>query len=320
MAYDSDLNVNLVRESLRLMLGEEMPAIMAKEYITLAMLTPKVSYQTQIKDNVLLGGSNAQVRAVTADRSQEGTTETQAPFTLPIGDYAITGTIQVLKTLAVQAANTAPGELADLFRYQVQGKLREIMRTLNQLVFTGTGNAASAGIIGLVPLVESVAYAGITNARWSCIDEELALTSENLLRMERLIREGENSYDTIITTPAIVETYKGLFDEKRSFQVTNGTNPADLGVSTVSYNGRPIIDDTMCPAGHIYFVNRRGLELYTYVTGTSEDVMGLQMDVEPVPTFNQYLLEFEAAVIPQFVVKNRRNVARMVLPTPPVTP
>lgn len=318
MAYDADLNVNLVRESLRLMIADELPAIMAKEYITLMMLVKKLSYQTQIKDNVLLGGSNAQIRAVTADRSQEGNTETQAPFTLPIGDYAITGVIQVLKTLAVQAANTAPGELADLFRYQVQGKLREIMRTINQLIFTGTGNAASAGIIGLVPIVESVAYAGITNARWSCIDEELPMGSDSLLRMERLIREGENNYDTIITTPAVVESYKSLFDEKRSFQVTNGTNPADLGVSVVSYNGRPIIDDVMCPANHIYFVNRRGLELYTYVTGTSEDVQGLQVDVEPVPTFNQYLLEFEAGVIPQFVVKNRRNVARMVVtePTP----
>lgn len=314
MDYLPELNTQLVRESLMLMLGDALPKIMQREYITLSVLQKRTAYQTQIKDNVNVGGSTAQTRAVTADRIRAGNSETIVPFTLPIGDFAITSVLQVLKTQAVQAANTAPAAIADLFRLQLDGRLREIMRRLNQLVFTGTGSAADAGVIGLKQIVEAVSYAGITNARWASVDEELALTSANLTRMERLIREAETNYDLIICHPQTVEIYKNEFDERRSFQVTNGSNAVDLGLSTVSYNGRPIIDDVMCPVNDIYFVNRNELELYTYATGTSESIEGLQMDISPVPVFNQYLLEFEAGVIPQLCVKNRRAVSRMQLP------
>lgn len=315
--FTSALNLNLVRESLMLMVEDELPVIALQEYSTLSALNKKTAYQMQVKDNVNVGGRNAQRRAVTADRLRTGNSDVIAPFTLPIGDHAVTSTIQVLLTQAQQAANTAPEQLADLFRTQLQGSLREIMRDLNALVFNGDGTAASAGVQGLGVVVDGVGYAGITNALWAAQDVEAVVDSDAFLNMEQLIAEKESKYNLIVTSPAQITAYKKLFDEKRSFQVTNGTNPADLGISTVSYNGRPIISDNQCPAGMFYFLDTAYVDFYTFDTGNTQLIEGLNISIAPVPTLNQYLMEFEVGVIPQLVVKNRKAVNRLVEDTTP---
>lgn len=314
-------------DALTLLIEEEIANVNFRPFVMLSRILKRDAYQTQVKWDVNVGGAQVQGRATTADATV-GNTDAVRGASLAIGDRVLGHAFSVRRNDITQARRTAPGALRELFAAHILTAFDVIMPALNQVLYTGTGNAASHGVFGLdYVLTNANTYAGLdpaTYTDWTCVNLANAGTGRNLTKSlisstdVALQRKGV-AWDAIVTTPEMVEVYGSLFSSDRSLTTVQVNGQADIGFSGYSYKGKPIISDPHCPNGKLYFVDSSMLQLYTYALTDSVDAeqskmadtqktSGLNFLVAQLPSNNPHAIRYEISVQPQLKAHNRKCV------------
>lgn len=317
-------------EALTLVFEDELAELPFRPYTMLSMSRKRLATQTQIKWQANVGGGVANGRATTADAGSADNTDIVKPAELPIGGRVINHVFNLPLTEIVQARGTAIPVLRDLFASHMQTAMDVILPQLNLNLFTGTGanDATHNGVVGLSSVINNSATYGTINPSVDTLWQAnvmgnggtARLLTPDLLRMVQIeiARKGA-PYDVILTTPEIVEVYGKLFAQDRGLTVTQVNGTADLGFSGYNWKGRPILVDTQCPNGHMYFLNSRDVQVYTYdfsganneiaVTKRLQNTNGLQFMIAQLNNRNPHNIEFEISVCPQLKVHNRKSVS-----------
>lgn len=320
-------------EALTLLIEEEIEKVEFRPYVLLSNLQKEDEFQSQLQWDVTVGGGTAAGRATTADASLQATDETKQAV-LAIGDRVLGHGFSVLRTKIVEAKRTAPRALRNLFSTHIERAFEIILPALNQVLYTGTGNAASHGVYGLENVVANTAYAGIPTAtygEWSSTvhangGTNRALSKVLLDNLDTAIKRRGGTYTHIYTTPEIVKKYEDLFNSERSLTVNQVNGIADIGFSGHAYRRTPIIEDTACPNNTIYFLDLSKLKVKTYSLGDArtmtnqegrvigamanpEKTMGLNFLVAELPSNNPHALKMEISLQPQLQVRQPKCVA-----------
>ena len=303
--------------------------IIAKDFAIVKDVTyPTLSYmvalgrtrdasQTTINWNADVGGEGTNFRDIVSDAgsNSQGNTE---PASLSIGQSAITHVFDLSKVEVEMAANVGVEAIKDLFKSHLDRGRTKILRDLNKAILDGDGTLSnSCRVIGFDKIVDpTYNYAGInrtTYTRWRSPQLINGGTPRNLtvslmLSMETELITRERTYNAIVTTPLLAQKYKELFNASRSFQVNNGANAADLGISDISYNGRPILVDPQCPTGKMFFLDTNDLYVHSFVTKDDVVIDGLRFMFSELPVSNGYQMKYEMGIIPQFQAFNSQAV------------
>lgn len=320
-------------EALSLLIEEEIEKVEFRPYVLLSNLQKDDEYQSQIQWDVTLGGGTATGRATTADASTSNTDETKQAI-LAIGDRVLGHAFSVQRNKIVEAKRTAPRALRNLFATHIERAFEIILPTLNQVLYTGTGNSGSHGVYGLSSVVANSAYAGIptsTYAEWSSTVQDnsgtnRALTKQLMDGLDTAIKRRGGTYTHIYTTPEIVKKYEDLFNAERSLTVQQINGIADIGFSGQAYRRIPIIEDTACPNNTMYFLDLSKMKVKTYSLGdvatmtnndgrvigamaNPEKTMGLNFLVAELPSNNPHALKMEISLQPQLQVRQPKCVA-----------
>lgn len=292
--------------------------------------------QTQLKWDVDLAGGGAAIEAVTANGAATPT-DVVKNAVLPIANYRIKHQFTISKIEMRQAAAIAPSELKNLFGNHVTRGITHILRSMNSLIYTGTGNAASAEVVGLEQVIDNaVSYAGISPVTYPLWQAYVnanaaprALTRNLLYDIDEATVNNETMYDFIVCTPRIGTRYKSAFDTSRPLEyLYNGEDElpnADLGLAGLSYNGKAIIQDPQCTAGSMYFLDATEIDIASFRVDNGPDptmgldetpievastkLLGLNINVAELPSLNSAVRVFELYLLPQFRVRNRKAVS-----------
>ncbi len=273
--------------------------------------------------DVELGASDTGVGLVTDDTTDSNGTSAEA-LQLRIGQYRIFHRIKVSRVQIQEAAAVAPADLSNLLGTRIDRAINAIARRTNQLIHTGAGTAADAGVVGLTAALDDTAgYAGLTNAAWRPIVNKNAtarpFTRQLMLAFDTQVELEEYGYDTIVMNPNTIQKYRELFDSIAGgasvpdVEEAQGLKRADLGHGGVAYNGFPVISDPACPTGAIRLLNLSDISLYAYVfTNTNGRIAvnrsyGLPIHIAELPSSNSAVMLFELYAMPQLQVFNRKG-------------
>jgi hypothetical protein len=300
--------------------------------------------ETKIDWDLNIGGAGSVGEAVTASVTSFSD-DTVDRLSLPIASFRLRSSFQVSE-VAFTAAQTAaqngsPDELANLMTLSSAGAQREILRAIGSKIFTGVGNAADGGLIGLQAqtVAEAVgsgtnpkkttsttSYGGIapTTAgyeKWTNLiySNFTTLTRAKLRAFESDLLQGATTgvpgtYTHIFMSPTTAGLWLTAFDGAAT-QFVNVRQDADLGTGNLMYNGYPVIQDPNVPVGEIYFVDMSLVRLYSFnqsmAPGFSEGrpAEGLNMYVKSLPSDNPQMLKFAQFCMVQLQVKERRGLS-----------
>lgn len=322
-----------ILEALRLIFEEELAQVPYRPYTLLSILTKRNAFQRSIKWNVNVGGADVTGRAITADASTSANDgDVVKPASLAIGGYVTNHIFHVLKTELKELGTDAVAipALRNLFQSELRTAVDVILPAINKVLYTGDGSldVTNKGVFGLTAVTDNAsAYAGIDPAvdtGWvsTVLDNggtPRVLTRDLMSQIEIAVARSGAPYDTIITTPELVQVYGKLFSLDRNLTVSQVNGVADLNFSGYNWGGRPILTDNDCPEGEMYFLNSSQCQFYSYdlsgtdseiaVTKNLENTMGIQYMIAQLPSQNPHAEKFEVSVIPQMKVHNRKFVA-----------
>jgi hypothetical protein len=287
-----------------------------------------------LKWDINVGGAAVVGEAVTVDVT-DFSGDNIVGAALPIGAFRLRSSFYVDATKYAAARfaadNGSPDELHDLFAYSSKGAQREILRTLGQKIFSGTGIAADGGIVGLESTVatsasnkSTVTYAGLapgTYGRWTSLVATSfgALTRAGLRGFESDLREGEtlgipSQYTHVIMSPTTATLWLAAWDETAITQVDQ-RGIADLGYGTPAFNGRPVVQDPNVADGTIHFVDLSQVRLYTFAQGRPDEfgegvpVDGLNLYMKELPSSNPERAKIAVYMKAQLQLRDRTGLA-----------
>lgn len=307
--------------------------LLTARLLTALSVNAKTTGVTNIDWVVDKGGAEASVEAITSNGQNTATGQTM-PASLPIAAYRIKHQFTLSKVQVVQAMNSAPTALTDLFGSHVKRGVTQILRKTNQLFYSGTGTPTDAQIFGLDYVADNTkTYAGIdpvVEPAWTAIKNtnatQRALTKNLLLNIDRVVNEQESFYDCIIVNPAVGVKYNEVFDLYTAGGVLTlpddskgGLTKVDLGYSSRTYQGVPIVEDPMCPSNKMYFINKLDINPYSFNLDTDKSLagaegeaplslFGLNIYMGELPSMNTAARTFEVFTLPQLRVFNRKSI------------
>lgn len=138
-----------------------------------------------------------------------------------------------------------------------------------QLFSDGTGNGGK-DLTGLAAAVsDSGTYGGISRSEYawwkSRVDANAGtpreLTLDLMLKMFINISEGEDQPNLIICDPKVWAVYHNLVQGKITMNTDEVQRMASWGFNTLEFRGKPVVEDPYCPAGTMFFLNLRYLQL-----------------------------------------------------------
>lgn len=153
----------------------------------------------------------------------------------------------------------------------VKGKMKNAEKTLRRRLGSTTGiysdGGTSSEIVGLQAWVnadETVGGISQANNSWWQAKEDTSTTTLTLSAMQtryNAASEGDEKPSVITTTKSIYNTYWGLLQPQQRFQ---DEETAKAGFTSLMFNGAPVISDTNCPSGDMYFLNENHLHLIVH--------------------------------------------------------
>jgi hypothetical protein len=298
----------------------------------------RLANQSQVRKAVNVGGATATGEASTADVTTEAkdtvvsatydlaTNRLRSSFFVPAAQYA---------TARNAAAMGQDSDLYDLIGYYSKGAIREIMNAVGANIFTGTGNAASGGIVGFDAQVataasgkSTVTYAGLnpaTYALWtSLVGTGAAMTRDLIRDFIRDMESGEtvgtpSGFNVAVAHPDVIGWMENVFDQQ--FTINAGYRDSkDIGYTSMTLNGNPVISDPNATDDSLYLLDVSGVEVAFLDVETPENLYGAEralgdhgipVYVQQLATTNPELVRFAAYTKAQLVVADRTKVAIM---------
>jgi hypothetical protein len=144
----------------------------------------------------------------------------------------------------------------------VKSKMKNSEKTLRRRLGSSTGlysdGSVATELVGLVAHVDTDQTIGgisqSTNSWWQA-QEDASTTSLTLPAMQTRYNaccEDEEKPTVITTTKSIYNTFWGLLTPQQRF---TSDGEAKAGFQSLMFNGIPVIADTNCPSGDMYFLN-----------------------------------------------------------------
>lgn len=166
-----------------------------------------------------------------------------------------------------EAKNNGQEELIDLVEAKVQQTEESIAESMNTMFFAdGTGNG-SKDWNGLVTLVDATSTIGginsTTDAFWQAYVESSSavLTLGQMVTAYNTTSRGADAPDAIFTTQTLFEKYESLLQPQLRFQ---DPKVADGGFQNLLFKTAPIMFDTACSSGVMYFLNSKYVKLVVH--------------------------------------------------------
>jgi len=158
--------------------------------------------------------------------------------------------------------NSGASQVIDFVKSKVQAAEKTIKDNMGTALFNA-GTDAKA-IVGLRSIVNTGrTYGGINSSTYSWWDAQVdsSTTTLSLTKMQALYGDCtiDNDKPTVaITTQDIYDDYYGQLQPQQRFQ---DDSTAKGGFMNLMFNGIPIIVDSHCPSGDLYFLNENYLSL-----------------------------------------------------------
>lgn len=293
--------------------------------------------KTNMDWDVVFDGTGTKVVGINDENTSTDGEDNTVPANLRIGNYRISHKFRVTRTEIQEASEIAPEDLKGLFDDKIQSGLNQMVRKLNEYIWTGDGTAATAGMIGLNKVLDGTYnYAGVNSATypaWTAPKLTNAtprdLTRALLLKFDTMTYEEEVYYNYLTCKANMYEKYINVFDSimgasavANNTQSPNGVKTVELGHGDAYYNGQPLVREKYAPDGSMIFMDIDGIQLVTFDDFTkpgmasaddlnrvvSSKVGGMNVNMFMHKSNIPNILQFEMYIIPQLKVKNRRVV------------
>jgi len=295
----------------------------------LSLLQKQNSFQDNINWQVDVS-TNAAAGITGVAPAPAASSDTVVAATLPIGTARFARTIRLTYNDVAQAAAIGTEPLTELFSSHVDAAIQSIMLSISQNLFTGTGNTASGGIVGLATAaLGSGAYAGLNPATagqeaWVSAQQTATIASIDAapVNLEVLFRNLKNgiaqvngTFDAIVCNPNFLARYEAAYTANPKETVLTGQAAllAGLGYNVYQYAGRPLIGDASCASNVAYAFDIATSVLYTRATTETQLMNGMNFVVGQIASDSAVAMVFEVAVFPQVAFKNRLNLGRILL-------
>lgn len=321
-------------------IDESVPDLRLKNAVLLDYLNSKGRVQsapaTKLEWNAIVNGSTA-ARGSMSTAGTDQNTGDAVTASLVIGTDKVYHQFTETRVKLVEAKRQGVGALKDLLSQNIYGGVQAIRREVNELLWTGTGNAASAGVVGLAPVLnDTAAYAGIdpaTYPNWAPVVLKAGaprpLTKNLLYDFTNTIEKKETYHDVLMCHSDLGQTYTGLFDGIAGINSVRNVDSGkkDVGVGSRYYNDVPIITDPQAPLGQMVGLRDTDLTLFSldladatdptasqygfnpnFTSIASADVGGLRVNVAMLPSANPANVIVQMFVCLQLRVFNRKGV------------
>jgi len=210
----------------------------------------------------LIYGTNSTVGSYTGTdtislTAQSGITAAEYDWKQYAASIAITG--------IEEAQNNGEQEIINLLEAKIMQAEESIREGMNTMFFgDGTGNS-SKNWNGLANIVDNTGSVGgidatSTNTWWRSYKETTAtaLTVAQMLTAYNTTSVGNDHPDVILTTQTLFEKYETLLQPQLRY---TDTKTADQGFQNLLFKAAPVMYDTGCTAGVMYFLNSKYLTL-----------------------------------------------------------
>jgi hypothetical protein len=232
--------------------------------------------------------------------------------------------------------NKTEMERADLMERQIASDAVDLADTIgNQFYQDGSGNGGK-DILGLAGIVDDgttlATIGGQARATYPALNATVTATGGTLTLAQMYTAwdaasEGNQEPDFILTTKSIRSLYNQLLDPKQRYDLVGelkGKDAMFAGVKQLMFRSAPVIGDSKCPSGLMYFLNSDSFEfryLDKYEGATAAKFSLEELDGEPsgkeatslgfhwtgwTQSTNQEVLVGRAVHAGNFVVKNPR--------------
>lgn len=153
----------------------------------------------------------------------------------------------------------------------VKSKMKAAEKTLKRKIGSTTGlysdGSVSTEIVGLQAHIATDQTIGgisqVTNSWWQA-QADASTTTLTLSAMQTRYNaccEDDEEPTVITTTKSIFNSFWGLLQPQQRF---TSSDKADAGFANLLFNGVPVISDTNCPTGDMYFLNEDYLHLIVH--------------------------------------------------------
>jgi hypothetical protein len=169
-----------------------------------------------------------------------------------------------------EAQNRGEAEIIDLLEGKIMQTEESLAEKMDVMFFAdGTGNS-SKDWLGLAHFVSTGPTSGTVGGinRATAGNEfwrNYANTTSEALTLTRMttafntVSKGSDQPDFIVTTQSLFEKYESLLQPQLRFQ---DSKTADGGFQNLLFKTAPIMFDTNCTAGSMYFLNSKYIKLY----------------------------------------------------------
>lgn len=172
--------------------------------------------------------------------------------------------ISILRTDELK--NAGDEQMVSLVKSKVKIAEKQMEDQLGTGIFSNATNAKS--IVGLQQIVgTSNTVGGIsqtTYSWWAAGSVDSTTTTTSLSAMQtvwNLCTIGSWSPTVVATTRTLFNAYYALLQPQQRFQ---DTETASGGFQSLMFNGIPVLPDSHCPSGKMYFLNEDYLHLFAH--------------------------------------------------------
>ena len=165
-----------------------------------------------------------------------------------------------------EAKNNGEAEIINLLEAKIMQAEESMREGFNAMFFgDGTGNSGK-NWNGLGNLIESGNTVGGINSAtagnefWRSYEENTAgaLTLAQMSHAYNSTAKGSDTVDLILGTQILFEKYESLLQPSLRF---TDTKTADAGFQNLLFKSAPVVYDTGCPEGNMFFLNSKYLTL-----------------------------------------------------------
>lgn len=165
-----------------------------------------------------------------------------------------------------EAKNNGEEEVINLLEAKIMQAEESIREGFNQMFYgDGTGNSGKnwnglGNIVEASGTVGGINRATAGNEYWRSYEENTAavLTLAQMNTAYNSVSVGNDHPDVVLTTQALYEKYESLLQPQLRY---TDTKTADAGFQNLLFKSAPVMYDTHCTAGVVYFLNSKYLTL-----------------------------------------------------------